>query len=859
MAADVSKHLDRAKRFLEKNRVEDAIEAYLAVLDEAPAHQEATQALGDLYTRLDQPDRAAVYYGMFFDLLVEPRDESKALAIYNRFLRNAAVQQPPERIARYAFLQQKQNRPDEAIEQYTRAAELFTSAGRHEDALFCWERIAQLDPENLARQVKLGEVAEQIGKNALAARAFLRSGQLAAASGAQGDALQFLGRAHNLAPQERSVALLYAQAKLIAGEARDAATLLESFANTESDAPFLETFSEALMRSGQLDRAREVLERLLREKNAGTVRLFELADHYATAGQEAKAVEVLQTLKRRMSADKKQNEFAAQLDPVASKHPQSQPILEFWASAYNELNRESQYFEILIRLFDAYLQANKTQKAGETLERLVDIDAYDHRNQERLERLRGHVDEAYLRRVGGRMAKSLTVGGATASRAQAQTPQRTEPAPSAVEEVKHQQALEDLIVQTEIFLQYSLQSKAQERLQKIASMFPGEEERNARLRNLYETANWWPQGAPRPKPEAKAPAPALPEVPATPKSGVYAAETLRDLSKISEINQKIFRQQTPRAMLNTAVNEVGAYLRGTRALAVIGAPGRPPELAAEFCAQGVRPAPGAQVVLLLAQMEKAEPDELGGLVLQQTAGSILAEMGLSTAMGVMISDKETQQPAGMLIVGFHEEHKWKPNEAYFLQAIGDQMLMSVSHTRLRSLVRRMGVSDERTGLLSRSSYLSCLLNEADRAKTQGTPLALTILQIDRGTDLLKQRGEAPMDRFLEQLARSLQPIVRQNDVAVKYTSWSLAFILPDTTLAGAQNLADKLRKAASGLRPPWDSTQITLSAGIVEAMAKPEFDSEDIVTDLINRAEFSMDEARKRGGDTMVVLESPKI
>jgi len=431
---------------------------------------------------------------------------------------------------------------------------------------------------------------------------------------------------------------------------------------------------------------------------------------------------------------------------------------------------------------------------------------------------------------------------------------------SAVEEVRHQQTLEDLIVQTEIFLQYSLQAKAQERLQKIASMFPGEEERNARLRNLYETANWWPQGAPRPKPVSKqAPLPEVSATPSGPKSGVYAAETLRDLSKISEINQKIFRQQTPRAMLNTAVNEVGAYLRGTRALAVIGAPGRPPEIAAEFCASGVKPAPGAQVVLLLAQMEKAEPDELGGLVLQRTPGSILAELGLETALGVNISDKETQQPAGMLIVGYDDDHKWKPNEAYFLQAIGDQMLMSVSHTRLRSLVRRMGVSDERTGLLSRSSYVSCLLNEADRARTQGTPLSLAILQIDRGADLLKQQGEAPMDRFLEQLARSLQPIVRQNDVAVKYTSWSLAFVLPDTTLAGAQNLADKLRKAASGSRPPWDSTQITLSAGIVEAVAKPDYESEDIVTDLINRAEFSMDEARKRGGDTVVALECPKL
>jgi hypothetical protein len=41
----------------------------------------------------------------------------------------------------------------------------------------------------------------------------------------------------------------------------------------------------------------------------------------------------------------------------------------------------------------------------------------------------------------------------------------------------------------------------------------------------------------------------------------------------------------------------------------------------------------------------------------------------------------------------------------------------------------------------------------------------------------------------------------------------------------------------------------------VEAAARQEYDSEDIVTDLINRAEFSMEEARKRGGDTVVAEE----
>src|SRR6201988_3000272 len=170
MAADVNKNLERAKKYLEKNKFEDAIEAYLAVIQESPQNVEAAQMLGDLYTRLDHPDRAAVYYGHLFELLVDPRDKSKAMAIYNRFLRNSLTPQPPERIARYAFLQQKQNHPEEAIDQYTKAAELFTSAGRHEDARFCWGRMAQLDPENLSRQLRLGEAAEQIGKNALAAR-----------------------------------------------------------------------------------------------------------------------------------------------------------------------------------------------------------------------------------------------------------------------------------------------------------------------------------------------------------------------------------------------------------------------------------------------------------------------------------------------------------------------------------------------------------------------------------------------------------------------------------------------------------------------------------------------------------------
>ncbi len=862
MASDLNKNLERAKKFLEKNRFEDAIEAYLAVIQDSPQNVEAAQMLGDLYTRLDHPDRAAVYYGHLFELLVDPRDESKAMAIYNRFLRNSLTPQPPERIARYAFLQQKQNHPEEAIDQYIKAAELFSQAHRMEDALFCWERTAQLEPDNLNRQLKVAETASQLGKNALAARAFLRAGTLAAAGGSQKEALKLLGRAYALAPQERSVALLYAEAKLRNGEAAEAAALLEPFSSSENDAVFLETFSDALHHSGQLDRARSILERLLREKNEGATRLFGLADTFADRALDAKSVEILMTLKRRMFADKKQNEFTTQVEELGVKHPESVPILEFWAGLYNELNRESQYFDVLIRLFDANYNSGNFAKASEVLDRMVDIDSYDYRNQERLEKLRGRVDdEAFLRRIAGRMAKTTSVTQGPATRPKTAVSQDMAAETQVTEEGKKQQAMEDLIVQTEIFLQYSLQSKAIERLQKIASMFPGEEERNPRLQGLYQMANWWPKA-----PSKIEVAPKIPTVPVvepqptppTGRTGTYTADTLRDLTKISEINQKTFRQQTPRAMLNTTVTEVGTYMKAARTLAVIGTPGRPPEMAAEYCSPGLKPAPGSQVVLLLAQMEKAVPDELGGMVVDAAEGSILSELGLETALGVTLTDRETQTPAAMLIVGQATPHKWKPNQTYFLQAIGDQMMMSVSHTRLRTLVRRMGVSDDRTGLMSRSSYVGCLLNEADRARTQGTTLSMAILQIDRGSEMLRQQGEAPLEKFLEQLARSLQPMVRQNDMAVKYTSWALAFILPDTTSSGAHNLVEKLRRAAAGVRPPWDSTQITLSAGIVEAATRQDYESEDIVTDLINRAEFTIEEARKLGGDTVVVSEAAK-
>src|SRR5580700_7310420 len=229
MSVDIVKQLDKAKRFVEKSRIEEAIEAYQSVLAAVPNHLESMQSLGDLFTMQNRPDRAALYYGMLFDRLTGPREEAKALALYGRFLK--PHQQPPERVARYALLLQKQNRTEEAIEQFTSAAFAYEMSGKGEDALACFVRIAQLDSESRERHIAVADLAERVGNHAAAALGYLRAGQLSTRN--EDEAIEFFAKAHQLSPNDRSAALMYARALLRKGDSEAAAALLAPLCETE--------------------------------------------------------------------------------------------------------------------------------------------------------------------------------------------------------------------------------------------------------------------------------------------------------------------------------------------------------------------------------------------------------------------------------------------------------------------------------------------------------------------------------------------------------------------------------------------------------------------------------------------------
>jgi len=170
-------------------------------------------------------------------------------------------------------------------------------------------------------------------------------------------------------------------------------------------------------------------------------------------------------------------------------------------------------------------------------------------------------------------------------------------------------------------------------------------------------------------------------------------------------------------------------------------------------------------------------------------------------------------------------------------------------------VRRMGVS-RAFWFAGAAVRIRVVCDGSGPGADAGYAVALTILQIDRGAELLRQQGESPLERF-GATGAIVAADVRQNDVAVKYTSWSLAFILPDTTLAVRRiwriSCGERLQAAAAvGLDANYVERGNCRGRGQTRVRQRRHRDG------LINRARFSIEEARKRGGDTVVALETPK-
>ncbi|GJL92240.1 PleD family two-component system response regulator [Hyphococcus sp.] len=165
----------------------------------------------------------------------------------------------------------------------------------------------------------------------------------------------------------------------------------------------------------------------------------------------------------------------------------------------------------------------------------------------------------------------------------------------------------------------------------------------------------------------------------------------------------------------------------------------------------------------------------------------------------------------------------------------------------------MAVTDQLTGLYNRRYLASHLSAMFDRAYWTGRPLAVMIIDIDHFKSVNDVHGHDVGDRVLKEFADRIANSIRGIDLACRYGGEEFLIAMPDTDLAFASIVAERLRQEIAtskfNLNAGRDELAVTVSIGLASTENGPD---EDSAQKLIKRADEALYEA-KNGGRNRVI------
>jgi diguanylate cyclase (GGDEF)-like protein len=185
------------------------------------------------------------------------------------------------------------------------------------------------------------------------------------------------------------------------------------------------------------------------------------------------------------------------------------------------------------------------------------------------------------------------------------------------------------------------------------------------------------------------------------------------------------------------------------------------------------------------------------------------------------------------------------------------MVIALNNAGLRRLVKNLSVTDEKSGLLKRASYLDLLLAESKRAIQNSSAISVVLLQFGKSSALIKEYGEAEVQAMIERAGQLFAANIRSNDLAFRYDTSTIAILLGETAEKEAMLAIEKLRKIIAQVRFPAkdgaaQGQPAVFSAGVAEAVIKSEYDPVDVVTEVINRVEHALGLATGQGAGKVV-------
>lgn len=205
----------------------------------------------------------------------------------------------------------------------------------------------------------------------------------------------------------------------------------------------------------------------------------------------------------------------------------------------------------------------------------------------------------------------------------------------------------------------------------------------------------------------------------------------------------------------------------------------------------------------------------------------------------------------------HPDHALGSSPYHAFAALAGYLLMIVNSVGFLLLCKQK--ADEKMALLATTDFLTGLLNRRaffERAESARMlalrlrkPVALLMLDIDHFKQLNDRFGHAAGDEALVLFAQTARGELREHDIMGRLGGEEFALALPGTDLAGAVQVAERLRESIKATPVTSGGAQqgMTVSIGVVLV------DPNEMLTAALARADHGLYAAKSAGRDRVEV------
>ncbi|MGB4704924.1 MAG: diguanylate cyclase [Candidatus Saccharicenans sp.] len=184
-------------------------------------------------------------------------------------------------------------------------------------------------------------------------------------------------------------------------------------------------------------------------------------------------------------------------------------------------------------------------------------------------------------------------------------------------------------------------------------------------------------------------------------------------------------------------------------------------------------------------------------------------------------------------------------------AFAQRVATSLANIYLRQSLKEQSIRDPLTGLYNRRYLEETLERELARARRAGQPVSVIMVDLDRFKRINDSYGHEAGDYLLQMIARTLQRLVRSEDIVCRYGGEEFTVVLPGLSLTRAVERARLLLDSVRHLELSFGGSiikNITISAGVASCP-----DHGLSWQEVIQAADLALLRAKKEGRDRVVV------